>query len=480
MGRFNLVMLRYLTRDDFRVLTAVEMGMKNHELVPASLVAVIARLKHGGCHKHLQELCKQKLLSYERGRKYDGYRLTNLGYDYLALKTLSSQDIVNSVGNKIGVGKESDIYLAADEEGKEMVLKIHRLGRTSFRKIKEKRDYHLHRKSSSWLYLSRLAAVKEFAFMKALHERDFPVPKPIAFNRHCVIMELIQGQTMCNVRELNDPELLYGKLMDLIVSLANAGLIHGDFNEFNIILTEDEEPIIIDFPQMVSTTHADAEFYFDRDVQCVREYFRKRFAFESDTYPKFHEDVERQDNLDIDTEASGFMKNIRDQIQGAIEISEEGIAGATDDSGDDTDGDDEECGDAPADEREENRYLQRSIMERFLGVDDISTVEVDGDRKLQPPATDEDSVTSPADFPASVMPQREDVAVNRHLAQSIATSCTISPEDIRARTKKQLQQKKNRDAYKKSLVVKGESSAVTRSRRDNRDVVKQYAGWEEF
>lgn len=296
--------------------------MKNHELVPASLVAVIARLKHGGCHKHLQELCKQKLLSYERGRKYDGYRLTNLGYDYLALKALSSQDLVHSVGNKIGVGKESDIYLAANAVGEEMVLKIHRLGRTSFRKIKEKRDYHLHRKSSSWLYLSRLAAVKEFAFMQALRERGFPVPKPVAFNRHCVVMELIQGQTMCNVRELNDPETLYGKLMDLIVSLANAGLIHGDFNEFNIILTENEEPIIIDFPQMVSITHADAEFYFDRDVQCVRDYFRKRFAFESDVYPVFQEDVERKDRLDVDTEASGFMKNIQEQLEGALDISE--------------------------------------------------------------------------------------------------------------------------------------------------------------
>ena len=42
------------------------------------------------------------------------------------------------------------------------------LGRTSFRKVKEKRDYHRHRHSTSWLYLSRLAATKEFAFMKVL------------------------------------------------------------------------------------------------------------------------------------------------------------------------------------------------------------------------------------------------------------------------------------------------------------------------
>lgn len=98
--------------------------------------------------------------------------------------------------------------------------------------------------------------------------------------------------------------------MDLIVRLARSGLIHGDFNEFNILIldhrtleekdrddeTSEErdsrierdggvdkpievelegeeyeerkrrerdgtllEPVLIDFPQMVSTDHADAE-----------------------------------------------------------------------------------------------------------------------------------------------------------------------------------------------------------------------------
>lgn len=60
----------------------------------------------------------------------------------------------------------ADIYLVANEEGKQFVIKFHRLGRTSFRKLKEKRDYHCHRHSTSWLYLSRLSAMKEYAYMK--------------------------------------------------------------------------------------------------------------------------------------------------------------------------------------------------------------------------------------------------------------------------------------------------------------------------
>lgn len=92
MGKLNVTVLRYLSKEDFRVLTAVslkriftlrfklkmtlffvyfqiEMGMKNHELVPALLAASIANLKSGGVHKLLRELCKHKLLTYERGKK---------------------------------------------------------------------------------------------------------------------------------------------------------------------------------------------------------------------------------------------------------------------------------------------------------------------------------------------------------------------------------------------------------------------------
>lgn len=62
-----------------------------------------------------------------------------------------------------------------------------------------------------------------------------------------------------NVMEVSNVEALYDELMNLIVRFADAGVIHGDFNEFNIIITDDERPIIIDFPQMVSTMHENGQ-----------------------------------------------------------------------------------------------------------------------------------------------------------------------------------------------------------------------------
>ncbi len=40
----------------------------------------------------------------------DGYRLTYGGYDYLAMRALSKRDVVHSIGNQIGVGKESGTH----------------------------------------------------------------------------------------------------------------------------------------------------------------------------------------------------------------------------------------------------------------------------------------------------------------------------------------------------------------------------------
>lgn len=116
-----------------------------------------------------------------------------MGYDYIALHELRKRNLVTSFGNQIGVGKESNIYIVANEEDEDVCLKLHRLGRTCFRSIKNKRDYIKKGRVVNWLILSKISAEKEFKYMTALYNRKFPVPKPLGFNRHCVVMELIEG-----------------------------------------------------------------------------------------------------------------------------------------------------------------------------------------------------------------------------------------------------------------------------------------------
>lgn len=62
-----------------------------------------------------------------------------------------------------------------------------------------------------------------------------------------------------NIQEVADTPALYSTLMELIVRLASHGLIHCDYNEFNILINERGKPTLIDFPQMVSTSHMNAQ-----------------------------------------------------------------------------------------------------------------------------------------------------------------------------------------------------------------------------
>lgn len=508
MGKLNVAILRYLSHDDFRTLAAVEMGMKNHELVPGPLIASIAKLKHGGCHKRLMELNRNKLISYERGKRYDGYRLTNLGYDYLSLRVLAARDVITSVGNQIGVGKESDIYIVADKEGTEMVLKIHRLGRTSFRKLKEKRDYHKHRNNTSWLYLSRLSAVKEYTFMVALHSKGFPVPKPIDFNRHCVVMERVNGYPLCQVHEVANVPGLYDDLMNLLVKLANHGLIHSDFNEFNIMLNDNDEVTLIDFPQMISTSHPNAEWYFDRDVHCVTEFFKKRFGYESELFPTF-KDVVREDSLDLETAASGFTKEIQEELDEAlrlmslneteqdesessdVEISSDKKKDSKNATGESSENEvSHETADTHTLKTKNSISCDNILLQKFLensvevyssGHDEIEEMSeitqksLDDCHKEENNSQAEQNVIYGEDTD-SIKPEESDEEKEKPLkvgkAHSMRTMTTIPAEEVKRRVKNELK-KKERKLQKIRKAVKGEACASKRNQRENRDNIKQ-------
>jgi RIO kinase 2 len=365
--KLDPTVMRTMSDQDFRVLEAVEKGMQRHSLVPSPLIASFASLRHGGTGKILSSLLRDKLLSHDKSCGYDGYRLTNAGYDILALHTLKSRKFIAGFGDRIGTGKESDVYLGVHPNGSQLVLKIHRLGRTSFRNVKKTRDYFMYNQKGkggtqpaanqahSWLFLSRKSALKEFAFMKALYNADYPTPEPIAHNRHIVVMGLIRGVPLYQVSSRNvsseQAASIFHQASDLAVRLARHGLVHCDLNEFNLLVdlsgiqqkamsgehdpyvrhsglsvaaetapgrlsargpwepehlqhhapdqgslnSDDKAPepaelmdngepkpvvTLIDFPQMVSTQHPNAEELYERDTACLYKFFTNRLHFQ--------------------------------------------------------------------------------------------------------------------------------------------------------------------------------------------------------
>ena len=408
--RFDLTALKYLTKDDFRVLTAIEMGMRNHEIVPVDLIQSISKIRNTSVRRILANLLKHKLIKHTK-IQYDGYSLNFLGYDFLAIHSLIKQGILVQIGTKIGVGKESDVYLCYvkntnseiseeqynqikeniltenalkeqnrqkkleeknnindgnketeekndeknEEEEKEesseeeeeisylqndlpktiqtvvgeltiACIKFARLGRTSFRAVKSKRDYVKSQTHYNWLYLSRLSSQNEYKNMKGLYSHGFSVPRPYGYNRHAIIMEYVPSYPLNKVEEIKDKNTVYHKMMDFIYKLGTNGLIHGDFNEFNILLNinKPDEIVVIDFPQMISIHHPEAENYFKRDVQCVKNYFLKKFNLTFDEDLKFS-DIKQIGFLDQELKAYGYKKEEKKKSEiKNEELNEEG------------------------------------------------------------------------------------------------------------------------------------------------------------
>ena len=393
--------MRSLTADDWKVLQAVEVGTRNHELVPTTLIHQLGGMKsQTGTNKCIGDLAKLKLVSRLRNAKYDGFRLTYNGIDYLALKSMLNRGTLYSLGSTIGVGKESDIYSVSDPEGKQKVLKIHRLGRTSFKTVKNNRDYLKKNQSAGWMFLSRLAAHKEYNFMSILHYNGFNVPIPYDYSRHCVMMEWIRGIPMKHLRKHDNYRKLYSDLMNFIVKLANHGLIHCDFNEFNIIIRDKDDAkdyefdfVVIDFPQCVSIDHPDAKEFFDRDVEGVRAFFEKKFRYTPqhdptmfDTegygdgykyaYPNFKRDVKRTHSLDVEVQASGYAKKTTGNKEDLeLERALQGMRIHEKDNEDDEDLSEVESDDGEESESEEYELESESEEEEDLAEENEKIIE---------------------------------------------------------------------------------------------------------
>ena len=269
---------KLLDKYDIRILQVIEVSMAKFLYVPIRVILSKTKFTEKFLLKRLSKLNELGLLSRRKGA-YIGYILTTRGYDCLALNVLFKKGLIEKIeGSPIGIGKESDVFIAYTPAGEEVVLKFHRLGRTSFRQTRRFRTYIGERRHISWLYESRLSAEKEYQALKILYPEGISVPKPIFHNRHVVVMSALNGKPLFEVRELSEPEKVLNEILDNIKRAYAIGIIHGDLSEYNVIIDLDTENItIIDWPQWISANHPQAYFYIKRDLLNILKFFRRKF-----------------------------------------------------------------------------------------------------------------------------------------------------------------------------------------------------------
>ncbi len=277
--RIPASVFRALSPEDFRVLTGIELALGSHAFPPIEDIRKYANKPLDEVRFRLNLLEKKDLLRRASADQigYEGYTLNYDGYDCLALNALVKSGAVDAIGAPLGMGKESDVYQGL--RGKRRVtLKFHRIGRISFRQTRRARGFVADRAHTAWIYQSRLAAEREFQALRLAYRCKVSVPRPIAQNRHVVVMGLIRGVELNDVGEIDSPRIVLNHvLFNVRKAYLEAKLIHGDLSEFNVLVRTNGTVQVIDWPQSVRTDHPNAADLLKRDVENILRFFRRKF-----------------------------------------------------------------------------------------------------------------------------------------------------------------------------------------------------------
>lgn len=269
-------LVRELEPEDWRVLHALERSLDRAESLLVEQVSAVSGLHMDEASYRLKRLNSLGLVV----RRGLGYSLIYIGLDVIALGALAKRGFLAGLGRQIGVGKESDVYEALREGGEPSALKFFRIGRVSFRDARRKRSYTKPEKHHHWLLVSIKAAEREFWALRRLYSIGVAVPEAVARERHAVLMSLLEGPRLVELKELDSPEsTLLSILEGLRRAYVEAGVVNADLSEYNV-LYDGSKPWIIDWPQAVPRSHPNSLNLLERDVGNILRFFNKRFGVE--------------------------------------------------------------------------------------------------------------------------------------------------------------------------------------------------------
>ncbi|WP_448577711.1 RIO1 family regulatory kinase/ATPase domain-containing protein [Thermosphaera sp.] len=265
-----------LTERDFAVLRAIEEYSSRYEYVPLELIEKRTRIIEEHLMLILSKLSKLKMVKKESIAGYKSYRLTYLGHDMLALNGLVRKNVLEALGDKIGVGKESEIYIGLAPGEVKVAVKFLRIGRTSFHRTKILRTW-VEEPHTSWYKQARIAAEREFKALKELSLQRALVPTPFGYDRHVVVTEYVEGVELYRRPTLENPEEVFWKAIDTLrIAYQDVGIVHSDLSEYNILVrVDDQTPLIIDWPQYVYRDHPSSMDLLRRDVEYLVKFFNK-------------------------------------------------------------------------------------------------------------------------------------------------------------------------------------------------------------
>ncbi len=215
------------------------------------------------------------------------------------LQPLLDDGLIDRVLRQLMSGKEAAVYVVECDgpDGVETrCAKVYKdaqqrsfrqaVDYTENRKTRNSRDARAIQKGTAFGRKAREEAWQssEVDALYRLAAAGVRVPKPYNFLEGVLLMELVVDADGNAAPRLNDVAFSptearrhHRTLLDEVIRMLRAGVIHGDLSEFNILVAADG-PVIIDLPQAVDAAgNNHAKAMLERDVTNLANYFG-RFA----------------------------------------------------------------------------------------------------------------------------------------------------------------------------------------------------------
>jgi len=281
----------YLDKKDVAILRVLDGLRRGFEVVFVSKIVEKTPFSYDFVMKRLRKLNKMKLVELRRGEREWGAKILQRGLDELAVWNLVTHGVIKEVCGKIGEGKESVIFSAITPDKEFVVLKFHRYYALEFRKIEKSLAYASVRLRGEELCIEdyeidvpKAKAQVEYHVLKKISELGLAVPKPIDLDRHVVVMEMIYDTPgmpcpLLKKVKLSNPKEAKEMIKEEYNTIVEkAGIVHGDFSEYNIMVKKDGSFYIIDWPQAVPTSYKLANHIKQRDLENIDRYFKNTYG----------------------------------------------------------------------------------------------------------------------------------------------------------------------------------------------------------
>jgi len=207
------------------------------------------------------------------------------------LAPLVEEGLVDEVIGQLMSGKEATVYVVRCGEAIRCAKVYKEANQRSFRKnasyqegrkVKNSRQARAMEKGSRYgrQMQEEVWQSAEVDALYRLSAAGVRVPQPHLCFAGVLLMDLVLDAEGHVAPRLNDVELseelaleFHALLINQVVRMLCAGVIHGDLSEYNILVGEGG-PVIIDLPQAIDAAgNSNAAEMFERDVVNLRTYF---------------------------------------------------------------------------------------------------------------------------------------------------------------------------------------------------------------